>query len=74
MQGKVPALLADFAQVFSTAQVFTPLDLANRGYAWPSINDMVAEGKRVLVVSGVDYLTPMAPLIFSRCASTDPTS
>ena len=64
----MPALLADFAQVFTTAEVFTPLDLAALGNRWPSIQDMLAGGKRLLVVSGVDYLTPMAPLIFSRCS------
>ena len=64
----MPALLADFAQVFTTAEVFTPLDLAARGNRWPSIQGMLAGGKRLLVVSGVDYLTPMAPLIFSRCS------
>ena len=69
-QELVPALLADFAQVFTTAEVFTPLDLAALGSQWPSIHDMLAEGKRILVVSGVDYLTPMAPLIFSRCSAT----
>ena len=33
------------------------------------IDAMVAAGKRLMVVSGVDYLAPMAPLIFSRCAA-----
>ena len=65
----MPALLADFAQVFTTEEVFTPPDLAALGNRWPSINEMVASGKRVLVVSGIDYLRPMESLIFSRCRS-----
>ena len=65
----MPQLLLDFAQVFTTAEVFSPLDLAARNYTWPSIDAMVADGKRLMVVSGVDYLAPMAPLIFSRCAA-----
>ena len=68
----MPQLLLDFAQVFSIQEAFTPLDLAARNYTWPSVDEMAAAGKRLLVVSGVDYLAPMAPLIFSRCASLAP--
>ena len=35
----MPQPLLDFAQVFTTAEVFSPLDLAARNYTWPSIND-----------------------------------
>ena len=68
MQGKVPQLLLDFGQVFGIAETFTPLDLAARNYTWPSVDAIVADKKRLMVVSGVDYAAPMAPLIFSRCA------
>ena len=68
VQGKVPQLLLDFAQAFTTAETFTPLDLAACNFTWPSVDAMAAAGKRVMIVSGVDYLAPMAPLIFSRRA------
>ncbi len=35
---------------------------------WPSMDQMLAAGKRVLLLSGVNYGAHMEPLIFKRYA------
>ena len=37
----MPQLLLDFAQVFTTAEVFLPLDLAARNHTWPSVDQLI---------------------------------
>ena len=52
--------------------VYTPADhaaAARTAHAWPSIAQMQAEGKRLLLVSRVHLGDEMTPLVFARwCA------
>ena len=34
------------------------------------MEEMLKNGKRVLLLNGVDYGAPMQPLIFKRCGTT----
>eukprot|EP00884_Botryococcus_braunii_P017639 jgi/Botrbrau1/4559/Bobra.60_2s0046.1 len=65
--GKVDALLADILSVFSVDMIYTPVehDALPKG-AWPSINDFVDLGRRLLFVSASDYGLAMRSLIFPR--------
>ena len=38
---------------------------------WPSMEEMLKLGKRVLLLNGVNYGAHMQPLIFKRCVSVD---
>ena len=67
MQGFVDNLLADIQSVFPVQQIMTPPEHKLRlNGTWPSIDEMSAAGKRVMLVSSSDYGELMFPLIFSR--------
>ena len=66
MQDMVPALLNLTLSVFPLASIFTPPELALLGGTWPSMNELVARGKRVMFVSGADYGLAMNTVIFSK--------
>ena len=68
LQGVVSTLLAEILSLYPAEQIFTPADLLGRGGVWPSMDELVAAGKRVSFTSGTDYGTGMAPLIFDRSA------
>ena len=68
LQGVVSTLLSEILSLYPAEQIFTPTDLLGRGGVWPSMDELVAAGKRVSFTSGTDYGTAMAPLIFDRSA------
>ncbi len=71
-QGYLPILLAEIRAAFPPGALYTPPEHAARpgssNYTWPSMNQLVSEGKRLLVASGEDYGADMAQLIFARPA------
>jgi hypothetical protein len=67
LQGKVPQLLTDILSVFPVDVIYTPVEHTLRPEGpWPSIDDLVRLGRRVLFVSGEDYGVAMQSLIFPR--------
>ncbi|KAL4424092.1 hypothetical protein ABPG75_001393 [Micractinium tetrahymenae] len=64
--GVVGNLLADITGIFPSDWVYTTEDKAAHGPGWPSQQEMLTAGKRLLLVSGTDYGADMQPLIFSR--------
>lgn len=62
----VPALLNLTLSVFALDTIFTPPELGLIGGVWPSIDELVAKGKRVMFVSGADYGLAMNTVIFSK--------
>lgn len=55
---------------FPEDTIYTPPHHEQRGGGeWPSADDMVAEGRRLMLTSGVDYGPVMNPLIFLKCAA-----
>ncbi|KAL4419285.1 hypothetical protein ABPG77_008335 [Micractinium sp. CCAP 211/92] len=67
--GVVGNLLADITGVFPREWVFSAEDREAFGAGWPSQQQMLTSGKRLLLVSGTDYGADMQPLIFSRGAT-----
>lgn len=65
-QDVVPALLNLTSSVFPVERIWTPPELVLHGGSWPSMNDLVAMGKRVMFVSGADYGLAMSQLIFTK--------
>lgn len=75
---KVQLLLHKVKEAFAVDDIVTPVELRGRlGGRWPSIEDLVTAGKRLLLVSVKDYGEEMAPLIFARgsnlCDWDEPT-
>lgn len=66
LQDMVPALLNLTLSVFPVETIFTPPELGLIGGVWPSIDDLVARGKRVMFVSGADYGPAMNTVIFTK--------
>ncbi len=67
VQGFLPQLMKEIQDGFPAGSIYTPPDHAKHGNVlWPSINDLLLDGKRVMFVSGEDYGPAMAPLIFER--------
>lgn len=67
-QGLIPLLLERITQYFPAASIYSPADHGDRGATdWPSMDEMMAAGKRVLLLSGEDYGTSMDALIFDKC-------
>ncbi|EIE27018.1 hypothetical protein COCSUDRAFT_83577 [Coccomyxa subellipsoidea C-169] len=65
--GFLPQLMKEIQDGFPAGSIYTPPDHAKHGNVlWPSINDLLLDGKRVMFVSGEDYGPAMAPLIFER--------
>lgn len=68
LQGLIPLMLQRISAIFPVGSIYSPADHGSRGSSdWPSIDDMAADGKRVLLLSGVDYGPLMQPLIFDKC-------
>ena len=59
-------LLTEILSLYPAEQIFTPADLVIAGGLWPSMDQLVAAGKRVSFTSGTDYGAAMAPIIFDR--------
>lgn len=67
LQGFLPQLLKEIQDGFPVGSIYTPPDHAKHGgVSWPSIDDLLLDGKRIMFVSGEDYGPAMAPLIFER--------
>lgn len=66
----VPALLNLTLSAFPLDTIFTPPELGLIGGVWPSIDELVARGKRVMFVSGADYGLAMNTVIFTKCATS----
>jgi hypothetical protein len=62
----VPTLLARITAAFPQDTIWTPTELAAKDWHWPSINDLVAAGKRIMFISGIDYGREMNSLVFSK--------
>ncbi|KAL3139980.1 hypothetical protein ABBQ38_004267 [Trebouxia sp. C0009 RCD-2024] len=62
----VPALLNLTQSVFPLETIFTPPELVLIGGVWPSMDELVARGKRVMFVSGADYGLAMNTVIFTK--------
>lgn len=66
-QGLIPLLLERITQYFPAASIYSPADHGYRGATnWPSMDKMMAAGKRVLLLSGIDYGSSMDALIFDK--------
>ena len=72
-QGYLPILLTEIRATFPPGAVYTPPEHAayagsgsNSSLRWPSMNQLVAAGKRLIVASGEDYGPDMDPLLFRR--------
>ncbi len=65
-QGVVDGLLEQILAVFDRDMIFSTADLAAHGGVWPTLGDMLANGKRVLFISGANFGAEMEPLLFSR--------
>lgn len=62
-------MLERISAIFPVDSIYSPADHGSRGSSdWPSMDEMAAAGKRVLLLSGVDYGPSMVPLIFDKCA------
>lgn len=72
LQGVLPRLLEQIQGAFPLATIYTPPEHAARANkkAWPSMDELLAEGKRVMFVSGEDYGPDMASLLFERKSGT----
>ncbi len=71
MQGYLPQLLKEIQEAFPVGSIYTPADQASHSNtSWPSMNDLLREGKRIMFVSGEDYGAPMASLLFERSSGT----
>lgn len=71
MQGYLPQLLKEIQEAFPAGSIYTPADHASHSNAsWPSMNDLLREGKRIMFVSGEDYGAPMTSLLFERSSGT----
>ena len=67
LQGFLPKLLIEVRQAFPSAMLYTPADHGSKNASdWPSMADLVAAGKRVMVVSGADYGADAAGVLFTR--------
>jgi hypothetical protein len=70
-------LKEDILAVFDEKLIFSQNDLAEAGWQWPTGADMVAMGRRLVMVSVADYGQDMAPLVFPRdtsvCGWTEPS-
>lgn len=66
LQDVVPVLLNLTLSVFPVESIWTPPELVLHGGTWPSMNELVASGKRVMFVSGADYGLAMSELIFTK--------
>lgn len=62
----VPVLLNLTLSVFAIDTIFTPPELLLIGGVWPSMDELVARGKRVMFVSGADYGLAMNTVIFTK--------
>lgn len=76
--GKVGVLLDQVREIFPAQMIVTPQDFKSRyNRQWPSIDTMVAQGKRILLVSGTDYGQDMSSLVFPRskdlCSWSEPS-
>ncbi len=65
-QDMVPVLLNLTLSVFPIDTIFTPPELLLIGGVWPSMDELVARGKRVMFVSGADYGLAMNTVIFTK--------
>lgn len=66
-QGLVPTLLQEILSVFPLDSILTPPELASRYDShWPSMAQLMADGKRLMVVSLSDYGEEMADVVFAR--------
>lgn len=69
-QGLIPLLMSRITAHFPAEGIYTPPHHeAGGGGSWPAADAMVAAGRRLLLVSGVDYGPVMHPLIFLKCAA-----
>ncbi|CAL8466894.1 g6430 [Coccomyxa elongata] len=69
--GYLPQLLREIQEAFPAGSIYTPPEHASHSNAsWPSMNDLLREGKRIMFVSGEDYGAPMASLLFERSSGT----
>lgn len=60
-------LVQEILSVFPQDIILTPPELASRYHnQWPSMAQLLADGKRVMIVSLTDYKDDMAGLIFPR--------
>ena len=67
MQGFLPKLLIETRAAFPGGMLYTPRDHGARNASdWPSMAELVANGKRVMVVSGADYGADAADVLFTR--------
>lgn len=67
LQGFLPKLLIEIRQAFPAAMLYTPADHGTRNASdWPSMGELVAAGKRVMVVSGVNYGADAAGVLFTK--------
>mmetsp|Transcript_11458 Transcript_11458/g.34433 ORF Transcript_11458/g.34433 Transcript_11458/m.34433 type:complete len:647 (+) Transcript_11458:108-2048(+) len=65
--GLIPLLMSRIKAYFPEDTIYTPPHHEQRGGGeWPSADDMVAEGRRLMLTSGVDYGPVMNPLIFLK--------
>ncbi|CAK0733927.1 hypothetical protein CVIRNUC_000356 [Coccomyxa viridis] len=65
--GFLPKLLIEVRQAFPGSMLYTPKDHAARNASdWPSMAELVAAGRRVMVVSGADYGPDAADILFTR--------
>ena len=67
LQGFLPQLLLEMKTAFPLETVFTPPELedGHQG-AWPSMDALLAAGKRVLFVSGSSYGPLADAFMFNR--------
>lgn len=69
MQGFLPKLLIETRGAFPGSMLYTPADHGLRTASdWPSMGELVAAGKRVMVVSGADYGPDAEDVLFTRPA------
>ncbi len=60
-------LMQEILSVFPQDIILTPPELTTRYKdQWPSMQQLLADGKRVMIVSLTDYKDEMAGLIFPR--------
>jgi hypothetical protein len=64
-------MLEEIQRAFPLATIYTPPEHAgNSSPSWPSISELLALGKRIMFISGMDYGPPMASLLFERKSGT----
>ncbi|KAK9810142.1 hypothetical protein WJX72_005510 [[Myrmecia] bisecta] len=68
--GFVPRLMSRIQEAFPLEIIFRPAELAALDGQWPTTEHLLAQGKRIILVSGTDYGSAMTSLIFSRGAAT----